>query len=112
MAKLVENMTLEEDSASFLARLKEDCPDILSVLSKKQFELISRSPNDPYTEGKVDREYLDDAGAHQHARIMRRECKGKLHEFLIKPNASAKSLSPQELVAFEKKKDAIEKVSV
>lgn len=105
-------MTLEEDPASFLARLKEDCPDILSVINKKQFELISQSPTDPYSKGKVDQEYLDDAGAHQLARMMWKESRRKLHEFLIAPKGSVKSLSTQDLIAFEKKSSTLEKVRV
>ena len=107
----VKDVTLEEDAASFLARLKEECPEIASVLTKKQLKLISRSPNDPYSQGKVDEEYLSDAGAHLLLRSMWRESRNNLNKYLLEPKGSAKSLNPQDLVAFEKKSSALEKVS-
>lgn len=108
---MATEVTLEEDPAIFLARVKEECPEISSVLTKKILELIQRSPNEPYSQGKVDEEYLSDAGAHQLSRYMWRETRSNLNKYLLEPKGSAKALSPQDLAAFEKKNSALEKVS-
>ncbi len=108
----VEDVTLEEDSASFLAGLKEECPEILSVLTNKQIKLLNQPPNEPYSKGKVDEEYLSEAGAQQLVRSMWKESRTSLNTYLLEPKGGSKSLNPQDLIAFEKKNAVLEKVSI
>ena len=103
--------TLEGDSVSFLAWLKEECPDILLAFTTELIKLISRSPNDPYSKENVNEEYLSDEWAHHEARKMWMKGRVNLSEYLMKPKGTEDLLKPQELAAFEKKNRSLEKVS-
>ena len=100
-------MSLVQDPVSFLSAIREDCPDILSILTTEQVRLLSRCPTDPYSPGEVDREYLTDAWNHQNIRMVWRESKLKLTEVVLEPR---KSLTYQDLEIYERKKKAVEKV--
>lgn len=106
---MAEEKTLE-DYSSFLTQLKEECPEILSILTSKQVDLISLSPNEPYIEGKVDEGYLSDEGAYRHTKSMWKDAKENLNEYLLKPWDSSKQLTAQDVVAFEKKRNALNMV--
>ena len=103
-------MSLAQDPVSFLASIREDCPDILSILTTEQVRLLSRCPTDPYGPGEVDQEYLTDAWNHQNIRVLWRESILSLEDFLLEPRDSTKSFSYQDLQTYERKKSNIEKV--
>lgn len=103
-------MSLAQDPVSFLVSLREECPEILSILTTEQVRLLSRCPTDPYTPGEVDQEYLTDAWHHQCIRVVWRESILNLKDFLLEPRDRTKSFSTQDLEIHERKKSSIEKV--
>ena len=102
-----EVLTLDEDPVSFLAGIREECPDILSILTTEQVKLLSQCPTDPYSEGKVDQEYLLEAWNHQCIRMMWRENKLHIANYLLNPKADTNLLSTQDQ---KRKNSNLEKV--
>ena len=100
--------TLDEDPASFIARLTKECPEVFYILTTKLINLISRSPHDPYSQENVNQEYLTDEGAYQRTRKVWKKSEYKLKEYLLHPKGSADRLSPIDLETFERKTSALE----
>ncbi len=106
----VKAVTLNQDPVSFLADIREESPDILSILTTEQVKLLSQCPTNPYTPGKVDQDYLSDAWNHQCIRVMWRDSKLYLTDFLLEAKDSTKAFSTQDLETYERKKSSLEKV--
>ena len=70
------------DPVEFLARMREDCPNILSVLSTKQARLLAKDPTSPY---ETDEEYLTDMAAANGVKRGVDESKSSLRSKLLKP---------------------------
>ena len=99
-----------EDPLSFFASIREECPDIISILTTEQVKLLSQCPRDPYSKGKVDKEYLSDAWNYLQVRARWKESSFSLKRFLVEPKGAAKAFNAQDLEIFEKKKSTFEKV--
>lgn len=99
-----------EDPVSFFASIREECPDIVSVLTTKQVKLLSQCPRDPYSKEKVDEEHLSDAWNYLKVRARWKESSFNLRRFLLEPKDETKSFNTQDLEIFEKKKSTLEKV--
>ncbi len=106
----METITLAQDPVSFLAGIRDECPEIMSIFNTEQVKLLSCNPMDPYSEGKVDEAYLLDASFHQNFRIAWRKSTDNLSTFLLKPEKSTKSFNTEDLETFERKRSALEKV--
>lgn len=106
----METVTLAEDPVSFLANIREECPDIFSIFTTDRVRMLSRNPTDPYTEGKVDEEYLLDASIQQVFRVAWKKSTFNLTNFLLMPEESTKAFNAEDLETFERKKRALEKV--
>ena len=107
-----ETVTLDEDPVSFLASIREECPDILSIFTTGRVKMLSRNPMDPYTEGKVDEEYLLDASYQQEFRVAWKKSTFNLTSFLLRPEESTKAFNTEDLETFERKKRVLEKVYI
>lgn len=101
-------VTLAQDPVSFLAEIREECPDIMSIFTASQVRMLSHNPMDPYSQEKVDEEYLSDASIYQHFRVAWKRSSLNLTNFLLKPD---KKFNSQDLETFERKKSALAKVS-
>ena len=108
---LAVDVILDEDPVSFLAGIREECPDILSILTTKQVKLLSQCPTDPYNEGKVDEEHLLDAWNYLKLRTKWKQSSVCLRSFLLMPQDDIKSFNTQDLETFDRKRRTLEKVS-
>lgn len=100
--------TLDEDAVSFLARMREECPDVLSILSTGQVKALGHSPTDPY-KGNADELYLTDVGSFHSLKFRDKEAKFDMSSDLLKVTAKKDEIVAE---AVEKKRDAIKKVHV
>ena len=106
----LEAVTLDEDPVSFLASIKEECPDILSILTTKQVKLLSRSPLEPYSEGKVDEEFMADTRRYLLSRTQLKMCSLYFGNYLLRPKDGTETYSTKDREAIERKKNVIRKV--
>ncbi len=112
MTEPVLDMTLDEDPVSFLARIREECPDIFSILTTKEVKTLSQCPTDPYSEGKVEEEHLFDAWNYLRARSKWKKSMTNLTRSLLKPKNEAKSFCTQDFEIFDRKRNTLEKVEL
>lgn len=91
----VETVSLEEGPTTFLARVKQACPDILSIITTKKAKLLTRA-NESYDPESVNQSYLSDMGAYVSTKIMQEEVIGNLATVLLKPLAKNKTLNIEE----------------
>lgn len=108
----MEAVSLAQDPVSFLAEIRDECPEIMSIFTREQVKMLSVNPMESYSEGKVDEEYLLEASFHQNFRIAWKQSSKSLSSFLLKPEKSTKSFTIQDLETFEKKRSALEKVCI
>ena len=101
--------TLDEDPVSFLARMREGCPEILSILNSKQAELLSKCPTDTYCPETINEDYLADMSAYYGIKNKCKDAKTSLSRLLLEPRARTKSLDVERA---EKTIEILNKVGV
>ena len=88
-------VSLEEDPARFLARVRDACPDILSIITTEQAQLLTLV-KEPYNPKDVSQSYVYNMGSYYTAKLMQKETEKNLALGLMKPLTNGKSLNFEE----------------
>ena len=112
MADHTVDVTLDEDSVSFLASIRGDCHDIFSILTTRQVKLLSQNPSAPYSKGNAEKEHLSDAWEYLKVRSKWNECRNHLTRFVLAPTEERELSTTYTVEIFDRKKIALEKVSL
>lgn len=99
---------LKEDPVTFLKSVQEECPVVLSVLTKKQVILLSRSPSEPYDPDEVNEQYLTDLAAAIGIEQRVEEAKQSLRVSLLVPHNVKEEV---DVKSFEQQLETLKKVS-
>ena len=99
---------LKEDPVTFLTRVQEECPDVLSVLTKKQVILLSKPPTEPYNPDEVNEQFLTDMAASIGIEQRVDDAKQALRLSLLTPHNVKEEV---DVKSFEKQLEILKKVS-
>ena len=105
---LEREMSAVEDSLAFLARLTNECPNVLSFLTTEQARLLSKKPTDLYQLRDVNEEYLTDMACYYSVLKKSRDSEVSLSSALLTPRAKNKELDVE---TFKKNLKALNEVS-
>ena len=98
---------LGEDPTSFLVRIKELCPDIVSLFNHKQARLLSVDPTAPYDSKNVNEEYMAEVGAMYGLKCLYQSGLTSARSAVMKPLAKTKELNVGD---FTIKKEVVDQV--
>ena len=101
------SVTLDEDPVSFLARMRQACPKVLSILNSKQARLLSEDPSKPYDKENANEEYLTEISSYYGLNQKCREAGKDLRGALLKPTIQKKTVDVED---FEAMKEILKKV--
>ena len=99
---------LKEDPVTFLTKAQEECPDVLSVLTKKQVILLSKPPTEPYNPDEVNEQFLTDMAASIGIEQRVDDAKQALRLSLLTPHNVKEEV---DVKSFEKQLEILKKVS-
>ena len=98
-----------EDSVTFLQRIQELCPVVLSLVSHKQAKLLRRADNEVYEPKYVNEEYLSDMKCCLSMQSRVEEAEIRLRESLLKPCKVGREIDVE---SFKKQTEVLKMVSI
>ena len=96
-----------ENPVVFLERMREECPNLLLLMTAKQAKLLAKSPSQPYDPKDVNEEYLKDMAACFGAKQKVEDAQQSIRNSLLTPQHKAKEWNVEN---FEKQTECLKKV--
>ena len=109
MAESNVEANVAEDSVTFLQRIQELCPVVLSLVSHKQAKLLSRADNEVYETKDVNEEYLSDMKCCLSMQSRVEEAEIGLRESLLTPCKVGREIDVE---SFKKQTEVLKMVSI
>lgn len=106
MASEIAEETLS-DPTIFLTNLKEKCPDVLYVCSKRTAKLLAETGSDPYDPKGVNQQYVSDYCAWASMKQRVNQSRKNLRREMLSPHVVNEPVAAEE---FEQQTEALSKV--